>query len=724
MSTDAVQGIKNHSLPYNVSWYGVTTLALLGVLVVGFSGQLFGWVMILLGISVLFGFTLITSWQTTATRAARPTGGRSMILVGATGFFLTLILASELIPTEIEISFVGRLVLLVTGTQALFVSISVHRKEMVFARRVVIPAVGHILLGVGSILLIIAAFRIPDTRVFQGVVLWYATGLSALVLNAFWLGQRSHDVTPPLPNSISGYWEKILLGAILVGISSLVFLVFTSIDEPLTFEVASLGRPWTFESNIEEGAATVVGACAVIAFATLAAPPSAPAFVQQFDRTGITIGLHSLTAVVLLNTLLLGLLFLLPSSLGLIFGVLIALVVIAVIIDYLRVGYIRRQQDGNSQEQAPAVPEQPPVTVVVVAYNEADVLPQTLERNLAALSGLPFLLIPAANSTDETVDVAHEYQNSYPDRIRVMEGNTGSKAGDLNQAWSAIETPFVLILDADEIATLAFVSRAVSVLEDAPNVGIVQARKVAHRQSRGWMTRFVSAERRVETWINHQFIHNLFGTSHFAGSAAVLRHEVPQAVDGWSTKALTEDIDLTVRLYLETDWEIRYNSDLPVYNLPPASIISLIRQRRRWARGWVEVTWRYTRDIVRNRTRLGRNKTFGLLWELFSTVSAPFYLVSVAVTLFIFAGLGSTPPFLLAVFLAIFLLPSRGIIFAYAAYNDPITPISSKMIRGLGVVFFAYLWIFFMWLIQLHVLYLQLAGDEKQWEVTNKSATQ
>jgi len=196
---------------------------------------------------------------------------------------------------------------------------------------------------------------------------------------------------------------------------------------------------------------------------------------------------------------------------------------------------------------------------------------------------------------------------------------------------------------------------------------------------------------------------------------------VPKDVSGWSTEALTEDIDLTIRLYLQTEWTVRYVSQFAVSNLTPASFSNLIRQRRRWARGWVEVTWRYTRDLIRSRQMLGRKKTVGLLWELFSTVGAPFYLVSVGVSLFVFAGLGPVVPLLFAVLLAVFLLPARGFIFLYVGHQDPLDTPPRTVRKSFELGMFAYVWIIFLWIIQLHVLYLQLAGAKKEWEVTTKN---
>jgi cellulose synthase/poly-beta-1,6-N-acetylglucosamine synthase-like glycosyltransferase len=715
-----VQSRLRPKLP-EISWYTSTGLALTGVLGLALGRNLFGWGLLIFGTIGLVTNCLVNAWQNTKSQTIQPKGGVSTIKVGTTVFFVAGILASEIIPSEIGIPFVGRLALLVVGTQAMFVAITVRGNDIPFVERVAVPVVGHMLLAVGTIILIISAFVIPDERVFQGVLLWYATGLSALALDAFWMGQRASEMTPPPPNSVSGYWESVLLGAISLGVSSLLFIVLTSLNEPLTFQVASLGQPWTFETPLERVGATVVGVSAVLGFATLAAPESAPRLIQKFDRAAITIGLQALTTVLLFNSLLLGLFFILPISYIFVFGLLLGLVIIAVLVGYTRLIYIHRQQEKNEPPQPPDDPETPPVTVLIVAYNEADILPESIERNLETLPELSFLLVPAKSSTDGTVELAYDYQQTYPDRVTVVEGTTGSKAGDINLAWEAVDTPYVLLLDADETADSAFVQPATAILKENPEIGIVQGRKVARHPHTNLMARFVSAERRLNTWIEHQFVHDKLSASHFAGSAALIRHKAPQDVEGWSTQTLTEDIDLSLRLYLRTDWDIYYSSQLTVGNLKPATTVDLIRQRRRWARGWTEATWRYTKEIIQSRRRLGWTRTVGLLWELFTTISAPLYLVSVSVTVFVFAGLGATPPTLLAILLAVLLLPERPISFAYAAINDPTIPVPERVVRVGEILCYAYLWILLQWIIQLHVIYLQLANAPKRWQVTRKS---
>ncbi|ACV47771.1 MULTISPECIES: glycosyltransferase [Halomicrobium] len=712
-----IQKLKSVLVVYKLIWYISLGLGVFGAFTAGITNHSAGWVFFIFPMVILISFSLINSWQVMQRGVAQPAGGQFTILAGPTVFFLALILSSEIIPAQVQIPFIGKLTILVTGTQALFLSISLQGEEAPLFRRNIIPAASHLLIGLGSILLVVAALRITVTRVFQGVVLWYATGLTVLLLNTFWRNQRIDSSRFKSSSGISDDWNNILLISVVIGIISAIFIVFSSLNQPLTLEIVALARPWAFDTTLEQFAVIVVGTCAVLAFATLSAPTSAPSPVQRLNRIAITISSQALTTAILLNTLLLGLFFVVPPLLTLIFGLLIVLVTLTVILDYLRAVYISRNQTGNTPTEPVSACISSSITVVIPAYNEAGVLSETIERNIKALNRLQFLLVPAAGSTDETVEIAHQFQANYPDRIRVFEGTTGSKAGDLNRAWNRIDTPFVLLLDADEVTDMVFVSRALRTLKESPDVGIVQARKVP-RQLDNWMARFVAAERRVQTWISHQFIHDVCAASHFAGSGAVLRHKVPNEIDGWSPQALTEDIDFTIRLYLQTDWQISYNSRLAVYTLPPATISNLIRQRRRWTRGWVEVTWRYTRNLIHSRQTLGWRKTAGLLWELFSTISAPLYLVSIAITIFIFGELGQSFPLLFVVSLAVFLLPARGIIFSYTAKNDIIKSVDG--IQIVAVFFFAYLWMLFIWLIQLHVLYLQISGTPKKWEVTQK----
>lgn len=67
-------------------------------------------------------------------------------------------------------------------------------------------------------------------------------------------------------------------------------------------------------------------------------------------------------------------------------------------------------------------------------------------------------------------------------------------------------------------------------------------------------------------------------------------------VDDWSTRALTEDIDIPWRLY-EKGYYINYQPRAICYIYVPGTIKGFIKQRLRWARGGIEVLCKHFTTI-------------------------------------------------------------------------------------------------------------------------------
>lgn len=700
---------------YAVVWFAAIVVAVTGVVAIGLRYTPTGWWLLAGGGGVLTAFVFRSAWETTESRVARPIGGRYVLV---TGTFLSYVALLAVIGFPWgEIPLFGRVAILVTGTQALFLGVAVRVTGIPFVERVVVPAAGHLLLFAGSALVIgFHLFGMPWVVIYAAGLI-YATGFSALALHSFWLGQHADEVVPPRPFTVHRYWEQVLIVALIVGLVSVAIASITLRASVWIDLIPAVSQA--------RAVSIVAGSAAVIAIATLVPPAMSVAPLKRLTGPFSTITQHAVMSLVMLNALVIALAFLLPVAVLWILGGFLTLLVVGVLVEYGMVAHASRNHPKRIPDN-PSRPltESPPVTLVVTAFDEADVLPASLDYNLDALDGLSVVLIPAKKSSDRTVAIAEEYQERNPDRVRVIEGTTGSKAGDLNLAWEHIDTPYVLLLDADETVDAAFVARGLAVLEGSPSVGIVQGRKVERYPYDTGLARFATAERRLSTWIEHPFMHDVFGASHFAGSAALLRHEVPLAVDGWSDETLTEDIDLTLRLYLDTEWRIQYVPEMVARTLSPDSVLALVRQRRRWARGWVSALATHGVDILRNGRRLGWIRCVGLIWLLFTAVSAPLYTVFPALVIVWLLGLAPTVPFWLAASLAIAIIPARGIAFGYAALRDPEIPVRTRPLSIAEVLVHAYLWVPMTWFIQLHALYLQLSGAPNLWEGTKKAVVQ
>jgi cellulose synthase/poly-beta-1,6-N-acetylglucosamine synthase-like glycosyltransferase len=360
------------------------------------------------------------------------------------------------------------------------------------------------------------------------------------------------------------------------------------------------------------------------------------------------------------------------------------------------------------------------VTVIVPACGDAACLAESLRHNLALPHPLRFILVPAARSTDGTVELCERTAKADP-RVQVVLGDTGSKAGDLNKAWAAVRTDAVLLLDADETVDPDSLRWGLAALRQ-PGVGVVQGRKVSRAPDDGFLARFVSSERRYSTWLDQVMHADQLGSTHFGGSAALLRRQVVPDVGGWTERTLTEDIEFTLRTHLDGRWRIALETRMVVREADPRTFADLLRQRTRWARGWAQNLDLYLGDVVRARRRLGLRRAFGLTLLLLIAVSALWTTFVPATMLMRLGGVSPLLPFALAVPLSLVLLPSRLLAYGFAALRDPVIPLPRTPRALAELALQAYLWILLGWLVQLHALYLELSRAPRAWDVTGKRA--
>jgi cellulose synthase/poly-beta-1,6-N-acetylglucosamine synthase-like glycosyltransferase len=111
----------------------------------------------------------------------------------------------------------------------------------------------------------------------------------------------------------------------------------------------------------------------------------------------------------------------------------------------------------------------PRVVALVPAHDEADALPATLASLRAETRPVDRVVVVSDNSTDATADVAR----SLGADVVCTVGNTGRKAGALNQALAQIEAEIVLVLDADTSIAPTFVEEGLALLDARPALGAV-----------------------------------------------------------------------------------------------------------------------------------------------------------------------------------------------------------------------------------------------------------
>ncbi len=289
------------------------------------------------------------------------------------------------------------------------------------------------------------------------------------------------------------------------------------------------------------------------------------------------------------------------------------------------------------------ISQSPPVAVVIVSYNEGFVVEDTV-RACEQLSYPNKIIILADDSTDPQIvhglrrlavskgcrEVKdHDYVEMIaqgPDggvyeAIEIWESesfvlfhrprNAGFKAGSLRRMEGYLKDrgiELMYLLDADWHPQGDALERTLEVLEADPKHAFVQTKRVS---SPGGMNAFQKYVTIFEEGCYHVDFEGRQVMGHpmlFSGCCTLFRMRAVAEVGGFTPGHLTEDLDLTDRLWLK-GWKGVYLGDVINYGEVPFSYDHYRRQQERWAAGSSRACRDYFWPILRSRQ-------FGLIERL------------------------------------------------------------------------------------------------------------
>ncbi|HLG09672.1 MAG TPA: glycosyltransferase [Gaiellaceae bacterium] len=258
----------------------------------------------------------------------------------------------------------------------------------------------------------------------------------------------------------------------------------------------------------------------------------------------------------------------------------------------------------------------PGVSLVIPAHNEQDVIEQSLRSFLALdypLDRLQLLVVDDA-STDATGAICDRIAAT-DRRLEVVHvpagiGGTG-KAAALNRALPRCRHPLIAVYDADTLPRRDAIRRLVGALSDGSHVAAVgRLLKVNSRSS--LLRRLAALEFTTFQWTFQAGRSRLFDVVLLTGTNYVIRTDVVRDLGGWDPAALTEDLELSVRLYCRGH-RVTFAPDAVAQEQDPDSLHVWIRQRTRWLIGNYYVLFRRTGAMVRS----GHARALVVLWELY-----------------------------------------------------------------------------------------------------------
>ncbi|MDO9384092.1 MAG: glycosyltransferase [Hyphomicrobiaceae bacterium] len=169
--------------------------------------------------------------------------------------------------------------------------------------------------------------------------------------------------------------------------------------------------------------------------------------------------------------------------------------------------------------------------------------------------------------------------------------NAHAKAGNINHALTQTSADFVAVFDADFVVQRNFLLRTMGFFDD-PRIGIVQ---VPHAFYNNDPMQTNLAVRKTLPDDQRFFFEAImpsrdgWDAAFCCGSNSVTRRDALRSIgDALPTESITEDMLLSLKL-LRKGYVTRYLSEHLAFGLAPESLTAFFIQRRRWARGAMQI---------------------------------------------------------------------------------------------------------------------------------------
>jgi poly-beta-1,6-N-acetyl-D-glucosamine synthase len=249
----------------------------------------------------------------------------------------------------------------------------------------------------------------------------------------------------------------------------------------------------------------------------------------------------------------------------------------------------------------------PKVAIIVPCYNEESNARRVLHH--LALLPYPNYEIIAVNdgSRDRTGEVLNELAAEISHLTVVHHAKNEGKAIGLTTAAMVTDAPYLMCIDGDSLLGEDAIEWMLEHFISDPNVGAVTGNprirtrtSLLGRMQVGEFSSIVGLIKRTQ-----QVYGRIFTVS---GVITMFRKSALADVGYWSSDMLTEDIDISWKLQCN-DWRVAYEPHALSWILMPETLKGLYKQRLRWAKGGIQVLFKYAAPLMSARRIM--------MWPLF-----------------------------------------------------------------------------------------------------------
>jgi cellulose synthase/poly-beta-1,6-N-acetylglucosamine synthase-like glycosyltransferase len=208
------------------------------------------------------------------------------------------------------------------------------------------------------------------------------------------------------------------------------------------------------------------------------------------------------------------------------------------------------------------------------------------------------LYVYESHCTDRTEEIILKYAKQ-DSRIRPIRktSKSGGHAAANNYGIGFAKGEIIGIFDADQSLNSDLLKKAVS-LFDKPSIGCVRGRCRVLNRSNNLLSQVIALERDAVERLGIYGAYKLGGFSNFGGAHGFFKRDIFEKLGLFDEEILCEDIDLSVRLHM-AGYEIVHIPDLQSWEEVPTRIIPWWAQRKRWARGWMQVWKKHNLNILK-----------------------------------------------------------------------------------------------------------------------------
>jgi cellulose synthase/poly-beta-1,6-N-acetylglucosamine synthase-like glycosyltransferase len=301
-------------------------------------------------------------------------------------------------------------------------------------------------------------------------------------------------------------------------------------------------------------------------------------------------------------------------------------------------------------------PVTPPVTVIIPAWNEEEIITQTANSILRTDYPEIEVIVVDDGSTDHTLrrlieyfrlvkmdliyrprittkPVSGFYMNPEIPNLLVISKENGGKPDALNVGINMARSPYFCTLDSDSILENDALLRLMRPIIRSPintvaSGGIVRILNGCKVEN-GQVVRVALPQSRIERFQVVEYLRSflfgrtgwdvLGGTLIVSGAFAVFHRETVIEAGAFEHDTVTEDMDLIVQIHhwaVQKERRIKmcFISDPVCWTECPSSVRMLQRQRRRWQLGLCQTLWKHSEMLF--------NRKYGAI----GTLSYPFHL--------------------------------------------------------------------------------------------------